>query len=132
MFGWFVCSFVRIHMLTPLLHRYECPTHRASRISYAFVRWLLSLRALSIVTYAGGNSCLSPAERPHAVFGRAVAGSPIGFVDEPESALAEVGSRFFFVFSVLFLCSSLFLFLFSCSLTRAPVLLILFYFFFFP
>lgn len=72
---------------------YEAPTTRPSRICYALVRWLFGLRALTVCTYAGGNSCLSPAERPHAAFGRAVAGNPIGHLDDAAAALGEVQRR---------------------------------------
>jgi hypothetical protein len=94
------------------------------------VRWLLSLRALSIVTYAGGNSCLSPAERPHAVFGRAVAGFPIGHVDEPAKALDEVCYRFSFLF-FFFLFTFFLFFVVVCQRRSVAFVFACFRFFFF-
>ena len=67
---------------------HEAPNKESSKFSYAFVRFLLSLRCISVCSYAPGDSALDPAERPHASLSYALSGSPIGFTRPGQELMA--------------------------------------------
>jgi len=67
---------------------HEAPSKESSKWAYSFVRYLLSLRFISVCSYAPGDSAFDPAERPHAALSYALSGSPIGFAQPGQEALA--------------------------------------------